>query len=310
MNTRKCVVIGCGSVGATCAYTLMDAGLFNSIVLIDANEPKAQGEALDIAQGVPFAKPVNVVSGTYEDIEDAMLIVITAGANQLPGETRLDLIEKNTAIFKKIIPQVVAHNNHAILLIVANPVDVLTNVALKLSGFPRSRVFGSGTVLDTARLKSILGSELHVDSRNIHTFIVGEHGDSELALWSRTYISGLSIDEYCKQMNIAIDKDKLYQHVRDSAYEIIKRKGVTNYAIAMAVKRIASSIVHDENSVLPISSLVEGQYGIDGVCMGLPTIVGIGGAGKTLELSISEDELKKLKDSAKTLKETFEQTGL
>ena len=233
-----------------------------------------------------------------------------AGSVRMLFGKELDLIEKNTAIFKKIIPQVVAHNNHAILLIVANPVDVLTNVALKLSGFPRSRVFGSGTVLDTARLKSILGSELHVDSRNIHTFIVGEHGDSELALWSRTYISGLSIDEYCKQMNIAIDKDKLYQHVRDSAYEIIKRKGVTNYAIAMAVKRIASSIVHDENSVLPISSLVEGQYGIDGVCMGLPTIVGIGGAGKTLELSISEDELKKLKDSAKTLKETFEQTGL
>ncbi len=310
MKTRKCAVIGCGSVGSTVAYTLMNSGLFNSIVLIDANEEKAQGEAMDIAQGVPFAPNVEVYAGGYQDLSDAMLVIVTAGANQQPGETRLDLISKNAAIFKKIIPSVVAHNKDTILLIVANPVDVLTTIALKLSGFAPNKVFGSGTVLDTARLKYILSEKLVVNSKNIHTFMVGEHGDSELALWSRTVISGLPIDDYCQQMNIQLDKEAIYLQVRNSAYEIIKRKGVTNYAIAMAVRRICQSIVRDENSILPVSVFTQGQYGIQDICLGLPTKVNINGVAETLELPVSEQELAALQLSAKTLKETLQKAGI
>lgn len=310
MERRKCAVIGCGSVGSTIAYTLMNSSLFNSIVLIDTNEAKAKGEALDIAQGSPFCDSVDVVAGDYSDISDAMLVIITAGANQLPGETRLDLISKNTSIFKEIIPSIIKYNKKAILLVVANPVDVLTTVALKLSGFPRNRVFGSGTVLDTARLKYLLSEYMEVDSRNIHTFIVGEHGDSELALWSRTFVSGLPINDYCQQMKIDLDKDKIYKTVRNSAYEIISRKGVTNYAIAMAVKRICQSIVHDENSIMPVSVYATGEYGINDICIGLPTKVGRNGVGETLLLPLSKNELCSIQDSAKTLKDNFAKIDL
>ena len=197
-NTRKVAVVGCGFVGAACAFSLMQSGLFSEMVLIDSDPAKAEGEALDIGHGVPFAKPIKIYAGDYDDIKNASLIVITAGANQKPGETRLDLVKKNIGIFKSIIPEIKKRNFKGILLIVANPVDILTTVALKLSGFPENRVFGSGTVLDTARLKSELGERLNVDPRSVHAFIIGEHGDSEIAAWSSANVSGIPLRKFCE----------------------------------------------------------------------------------------------------------------
>ena len=198
MNLQKCAVIGCGAVGATTAYTLLGSGLFSELVLLDIDQKKAEGEAMDIAHGVPFVRPVNVYAGDYPDLADAGLVIITAGAAQSPGETRIDLVRKNVKIFRSIVPQIVRCNRDAILLVVANPVDILTYVTLKLSGFPASRVIGSGTVLDTARFKYLLGEHLEVDPRNIHAFIIGEHGDTELPVWSSANVSGIDLADFCK----------------------------------------------------------------------------------------------------------------
>ena len=310
VNLRKCAVIGCGSVGSTVAYTLMNDNVFTELVLIDSNEAKAQGEAMDIAQGTPFAGAVTVKAGTYSDLKDAGVIIITAGANQRPVETRLELIGRNVAIFKSIIPSITEFNTEAILLVVANPVDVLTTIALKLSGFPANRVFGSGTVLDTARLKHVLSEKLNVDSRNVHAFIIGEHGDSELAVWSKTFVSGIQLEDYCQQFGLNLDKNEVYLAVRNSAYEIISRKGVTNYAIGMAVSRICRSIVDNENYIMPISSLIDGVYeGIEGVCIGLPAKVGQNGVSHPVKLELSAEELAEFKKSAATLAANLKQVG-
>lgn len=310
VNLRKCAVIGCGSVGSTVAYTLMNDKVFTEIVLIDANEAKAQGEAMDIAQGTPFAGAVSVMAGNYCDLSDAGVIIITAGANQRPGETRLDLIGRNAAIFKSIIPSITEYNKEAILLVVANPVDVLTTIALKLSGFPANRVFGSGTVLDTARLKHVLGLKTKVDSRNIHSFMIGEHGDSELAVWSKTFISGIPLDDYCAQFGISLDKQQIYQIVRNSAYEIISRKGVTNYAIGMAVGRICRAIVDNEEYILSVTSLIDGVYdGIEGICIGVPAKVGANGVSHPVRLELSEVELEAFKKSAFAIKDNLSSVG-
>ena len=255
MNLQKCAVIGCGAVGATTAYTLLGSGLFSELVLLDIDQKKAEGEAMDIAHGVPFVRPVNVYAGDYPDLADAGLVIITAGAAQSPGETRIDLVRKNVKIFRSIVPQIVRCNRDAILLVVANPVDILTYVTLKLSGFPASRVIGSGTVLDTARFKYLLGEHLEVDPRNIHAFIIGEHGDTELPVWSSANVSGIDLADFCKVCGKCADMAGLhgiYEEVKNSAYRIIERKGATNYAIAKAVRRIAEAIVRDENSV-PVS---------------------------------------------------------
>ena len=197
-NTRKVVMIGCGFVGAACSFAIMQSGLFSEMVLIDADKSKAEGEALDISHGVPFAKPIKIYAGDYDDIKHASLVIITAGANQKPGETRLDLVKKNISIFKSIIPEIKKREFNGVLLIVANPVDILTTVALKLSGLPENKVIGSGTVLDTARLKYELGNHLNVDSRSVHAFIIGEHGDSEIAAWSSANVSGIPLHKFCE----------------------------------------------------------------------------------------------------------------
>lgn len=306
MNIRKCAIIGCGNVGATTAYALMKSGLFSEIVLIDANKKKAEGEAMDLNHGLPFNSPALIYAGGYADIYDSYLIIITAGAAQKPGETRLDLVKKNTAIFRSIIDNILEYNKKAILLVVTNPVDVLTYVTLARSGFPASRVIGSGTVLDTARLKQLIGQHFEVDSRNVHSFIIGEHGDSELPVFSSANISGVDIEKYChisgKDIHVL---DRLYGDVKNSAYHIIDAKGATYYAIAESVLRICRALVRDENTIMPVSVLANGEYGIEDVCIGLPSIIGYGGVKRVLEIPLDRTERALLKKSADALKEVI-----
>lgn len=309
VNIQKAAMIGCGAVGATSAFSLVQSGLFSELVLIDANQEKAEGEAMDLNHGLPFARPMKVYAGTYDDLADCFLIIITAGAAQKPDETRIDLVNKNVAIFKSIIPEIVKRNTEGILLVVSNPVDILTYVTLKLSGFPASRVIGSGTVLDTARLKYLLGEHLHVDSRSIHAFIIGEHGDSELAVWSSANVSGVDLNHFCElrgHYNHMEAMERIYTDVRDSAYEIIEKKGATYYGIAMAVRRICESIVRDEHSILPVSSLICGHYGLGDVCMGVPTVVGRNGAETVLDIPLSGLEQRKLMASAEALRKVLD----
>ena len=305
VNPRKAAIVGCGFVGASIAFRFLQQGLFSHLVLLDANQAKAEGEAMDLSDGLPYGAAMEITAGTYDDITDCALVVITAGANQKPGETRLDLIEKNTAILQSVIGEITARDFEGILLIVSNPVDVLTYAAWKISGYPRERVIGSGTVLDTGRLKQLLGEELGVDSRNIHAFIVGEHGDSELAVWSEANVSGLDLEDFCRIRGRALDKeemDRLYREVRDSAYEIIRRKGATYYGIAMAVGRIAACIVKDERAVLPVSVVLSGQYGLEGLALSIPSIVGRNGLKEILEIPLSGEEQQALDASARQMK--------
>ena len=306
VNPRKAAVIGCGFVGSATAFTLMQSRLFSELVLLDVNMEKADGEAKDIAHGIPFAGQMKIYAGTYDDAADAAIIIITAGANQKPGETRLDLVQKNTAIYQSIIPEIVKRDFGGILLIVSNPVDILTYVALKLSGLPENRVLGSGTVLDTARLKYALGEHLGVDSRSVHSFIIGEHGDSEIAAWSSTNVSGIPLNDFCEMrghFNHDAAMDAIAEKVKNSAYEIISKKQATYYGIAMSVKRICECIVRNERSILPVSAMMHGEYGIEDITLSMPAIVGIGGVEMHVPIALSEEEAEKLVESAKKLKE-------
>ena len=313
VNLRKVAVIGCGFVGSASAFSLMNSGLFSEIVLIDSDRAKAEGEAMDISHGVPFAREMKIYAGDYDDIVDAAIIIITAGANQKPTETRLDLVHKNVKIFQSIIPEISRRECKGILLIVANPVDILTYTAIKLSGFQENRVIGSGTVLDTARLKSKLSRHLEVDSRSIHAFIIGEHGDSEIAAWSSANVSGIPINEFC-EMRGHYDhekaKEEIADKVKNSAYEIIERKHATYYGIAMAVKRICEVIIRDEKSIMPISSMMHGEHGIDDVVLSMPAIVGKNGLETKVPISLDEKEKIKLKESADTLKRIINDLGI
>lgn len=310
LNPRKVAIIGCGFVGAASAFTLMESGLFSEIVLLDSNKDKAEGEALDISHGVPLAMPVKITAGEYQDISDAAIIIVTAGAGQKIGETRLDLVKKNVNIFKTIIPKIARYNTEAILIIVANPVDILTYAAAKLSGFPENRVFGSGTVLDTARLKFLLGEHLQVDSRSVHAYIIGEHGDSEFAVWSSTNISGVPLKRFCEMRGHFRHEEARHaiaESVKNSAYEIIKRKGATYYGIAMSVKKICEAVVRDEKSVMPVSSIQHGEFGINNVALSLPVIVGKNGVEGIVPISLSDEEQNKLKESAEVLRKVIDE---
>ena len=302
INSRKAAIVGCGFVGSASAFALMESGLFSELVLIDADRNKAVGEALDISHALPFAKPMQLYAG---DISDAAIIIVTAGAGQKPGETRLDLVKKNVGIFKSVIPEITKYNKEGILLVVANPVDILTYTAAKLSGFPSNRVFGSGTVLDTARLKYLLGEHLGVDPRSVHAFIIGEHGDSEIAAWSSANVSGIPLNSFC-EMRGHFNHNKAMHEIADgvkmSAYEIINKKGATYYGIAMSVRRICEAIVRDEKSILPVSSLQKGGYGIEGVALSMPVIVGKHGVEASVPIELNDKEQEDLKKSAETLK--------
>lgn len=308
INSRKAAIIGCGFVGSASAFALMESGLFSEMVLIDVSKEKAEGEALDISHGLPFAKPMQIYAGDYSDISDAAVIIVTAGAGQKPGETRLDLVKKNVGIFKSIIPEIAKYNTEGILLVVANPVDILTYTAAKLSGFPENRVFGSGTVLDTARLKYLLGEHLGVDSRSVHAFIIGEHGDSEIAAWSSANVSGIPLNNFCEMrghFNHQASMDAIAEDVKNSAYEIINRKGATYYGIAMSVKRICEAIVRDEKSILPVSSIQHNNHGISDIALSMPAIVGKDGVEVAVPIELSEQEEQDLKKSADTLQQVI-----
>lgn len=305
INHRKAAIIGCGFVGSATAFCLMQSGLFSELVLLDANKEKAEGEAKDIVHGIPFVGQMKIYAGEYDDIMDAAVIIITAGANQKPDETRLDLVHKNVGIYKSIMPEIAKRNYQGILLIVSNPVDILTYTAHKLSGIPENRIIGSGTVLDTARLKYQLGEHLNVDSRSVHTFIIGEHGDSEIAAWSSANVSGIPLNDFCEMRGHYKHQEsmeRIAETVKNSAYEIISKKGATYYGIAMSVKRICEAIVRDEKSILPISRMMHNEYGVDEVVLSMPAIVGADGIETEVPISLSEEEEKLLQKSADTLK--------
>ncbi len=309
LNYRKAAIIGCGFVGSSSAFALMQSGMFSELVLIDSSFEKADGEALDISHGIPFSKPMKIYAGGYSDIRDASIIIVTAGANQKPGETRLDLVKKNVSIFRSIIPEIIANNRDAILLVVANPVDILTYTAAKLSGYPENRVFGSGTVLDTARLKYELGEHLGVDSRTVHAFIIGEHGDSEIVAWHSANVSGVPLNKFCEMRGFYEHEramERIASSVKNSAYEIIEKKKATYYGIAMSVKRICEAIVRDEKSILPVSFMHHGEYGIDSVALSLPAVVGKDGIETAVPIQLSPEELLELQKSARALKDVIE----
>lgn len=304
INARKGAVIGCGFVGSAIAFTLMQSRLFTELVLLDVNFDKADGEAKDIAHGIPFAGQMKIYAGTYDDIADAAVLIVTAGANQKPEETRLDLVNKNVAVYQSIIPEIAKREFQGILLVVSNPVDILTYAAVKIGGFPEQRVLGSGTVLDTARLKYALSEHLRVDSRSVHAFIIGEHGDSEIAAWSSANVSGIPVDDFCEMrghFNHEETMDRIAEKVKDSAYEIISKKQATYYGIAMAVKRICECIVRDEKSILPVSSMQHGIYGMEGIALSMPAVVGLKGVESHVPIALDEEEMEMLKRSADTL---------
>ncbi|MBO5246784.1 MAG: L-lactate dehydrogenase [Eubacterium sp.] len=312
-NHRKVAVIGCGFVGAACAFALMESGLFTEMVLLDVDRDRAEGEAMDISHGVPFAKPMKIYAGDYQNLSDAAIIVITAGANQKPDETRLDLVHKNVKIFQSIIPQLKECGCNGVLLIVSNPVDILTYVAAKLSGFTENRVIGSGTVLDTARLKRAVADQLTVDSRSVHAFIIGEHGDSEIAAWSGANISGIPLNDFCElrgHYNHPENTARIAESVKNSAYEIIEKKQATYFGIAMSVRRICEVIMRDEKSILPVSSLMFGEYGISDVALSMPAIIGKHGVETRVPIPLSEDEMARLQKSASMLRDILDEVGM
>ncbi len=303
--TNKIVIVGAGFVGATTAYAIMNWGLASEIVLVDINEKKAEGEAMDLSHGAAFVKPVKVRSGGYEECKDARIVIITAGANQEPGETRLDLVHKNTRVFKSIVPEIMKYTKDAILLVVTNPVDILTYVTKKLSGLPSSQVIGSGTVLDTSRFRYLLSEHCRVNPRNIHGYILGEHGDHEVTAWSLTTVAGVPFTDYCvfcgRQCNNEEFREEISRQVRNAAYEIIERKGATYYAVGLGVARIVESILRDENSILTVSTILEGQYGLENVALSLPVILGAEGIVRVLNLDLAPEEEKKLREIGELL---------
>lgn len=289
----RIAVIGAGHVGTTFAYALLWSGLAAEIVLVDADFARAEGEAMDLNHAIAFTRPTRIRAARLEECEGAAIVVVAAGAAQKPGETRLDLLRKNTGMIRAMAPALARRNPDAILLIATNPVDVLTYEACRVSGLPRGRVIGSGTVLDTARFRYLLGTRYGVDPRNVHAFIVGEHGDSEVALWSCAHIAGMPVRE----------KDEaIFRDTRDAAYRIIERKGATYYAVAAGLVRIVESILRDQRSVLTVSSLIDGAYGIRDVCLSLPAVLGRGGVERLLDLELAEEELAALRRSAELLR--------
>lgn len=309
----KVGIIGAGSVGSTTAYALMVQGIGSEIVLVDRNKEKAEGEAMDIMHGQSFVQPIEVRAGEYSDLEDAKVIIITAGAPQKEGESRLDLVQKNTNIFKNIIGEIVKYNKEAILLVVSNPVDVLTYVSMKLSGLPANRVFGSGTVLDSARFRSLISSRCKIAAKNVHGYVIGEHGDSEVPVWSLTNIAGTHIDKYCQiceQPCKGINKEAISKQVKNAAYEIIKKKGSTYYAVALGVAQITKAILRNEDTVLTVSSLLTGQYGMENVSLSLPAVIDNKGIRNVLEIKLNEEEKSAFMNSAKLMRSVISKLNI
>lgn len=312
-HVSKVVIVGAGRVGSTTAYTMMTNGTAGEVVLIDVDKERAVGEALDIAHGLPFGGPVTVRAGDYPECEGADVVIIGAGVAQKPGETRLDLVRNNTEVLRQIVPQITRYNQRCVLLMVSNPVDILTYATWKLSGFPPERVIGSGTSLDSARLRYNLGLYFGVNPRSVHANIIGEHGDTEVPVWSLANIAGMRLDEFCRATGLCHDErdlQEIFEEVRTAAYEIIRRKGSTHYAIGAAVDAIVRTILHDQHTVLTVSSLMEGEYGVDDICLSLPTVLGRAGVLRVLELTLNPEEEEGFRKSAQALKEVANTLGL
>ena len=316
MLKGKVTIIGAGFVGSTIAYTMMLSGLVSEVVLLDINKDKAEGDALDLNHGMSFVSPVKITGGDdYSCIKGSDMLIITAGVGQRPGESRIDLLKRNASVFEDILNKSLKYcSNDTVLLVVTNPVDILTYIAAKISGLPKNMVIGSGTVLDTARLKFLIGEYTGLDPRNVHTYIIGEHGDTEVAAWSATTVAGISLDDYCNickkcGSGSQICKETFYVKTRDAAYEIIEKKGATYYAIALSVKRIVECIIGNENSILTVSSLLDGEYGINDICLSLPTVVNSKGAATILDVPFSQDERKALTASADALSKLAREIG-
>jgi len=311
---RKVVIIGAGNVGSTFAYTLMQSGLAREIVLVDKDAERAQGEAMDLNHGLFFAPPVDIRAGDYDDCADAALIVITAGAKQKPDESRLDLVQRNVKICKDIVGEITSRTSDAVIIIVTNPVDVLTYVTQEVSGWPRARILGSGTVLDSARFRYLLSAHCRVDPRNVHAYVIGEHGDSEVACWSMTHIAGVPMTDYCERtcQHVCSDEDRaqIIEQVRDSAYHVIESKGATYYGVSMALERITSAILRDESSVLTVSLRAGGQYGLRDVCLSLPAIINRNGVDRIIDAALTDAEQEALQRSANVLRDIITQLNL
>ena len=307
---RKVSIIGAGFVGATTAYALMNSGVATEICIYDINMDRAMGEVMGLVHGTSFVKPVDIYAGDISETKDSDIVIITAGAAQKEGETRLDLIEKNYSIFKGFIPQIAAASPNAIILVLSNPCDVLAYITYKLSGFPKERVIASGTVLDTSRLKYVIGKYLNVNNNNVHAYVLGEHGDSEVVSWSTASIAGEKFDEYAKKFDLEWDeeiKSVIEKDVKNAAYEIISRKKATYFAIALATTRIVEAILRNENTILTVSCLMEGQYGIDDVYLAVPAVLNSTGVVRIVNPEITDkEELKKLQDSAEVLKQNIQ----
>ncbi|MHA2315706.1 MAG: L-lactate dehydrogenase [Candidatus Hermodarchaeia archaeon] len=312
-HAPKIALIGIGFVGSSFAYSLMIHGTVSEIVLIDIDRKRAEGEAMDLNHGLSFVQPARIWAGDYADCEGADIVVITAGLAQKPGESRLKLVDRNIEIFRQIIPKIKEYNKKCILLVATNPVDIMTYASLKLSGFPSSRVIGSGTILDTSRLRYLVAEYLRVDPRNVHAYIIGEHGDSEVPVWSLANVAGTRLKDYCPICGQEYDElhlNTMFEQAKNAAYKIIELKGRTYYAIGLGLTRIVESIIRDENAVLTISSFLQDYYGVSDICLSVPTIVNRNGVREVLKLPLEEEEIKQFQNSASTLRNITQSLSL
>ena len=309
-NKRKIVLVGTGMVGMSFAYSALNRAQCDELVLVDVDKKRAQGEAMDLNHGIAFASArMRIYAGGYEDCSDADMVVICAGVNQKPGESRLDLLKRNAAVFQSIIEPVVRSGFGGVFLVATNPVDIMTRVTYELSGFNPNRVFGSGTTLDTARLRYLLGEYFSVDPRNVHAYVIGEHGDSEFVPWSQAMLATKSVADICEQSQgkyCLEEMQRLSQEVRDAAQQIIEAKKATYYGIGMSLVRIARAVLSNESSVLTVSAQLRGEYGQRGVYAGVPCIVNGNGVDRVLELRLNQEEQQKFQESCAVLEESYQ----
>jgi len=307
----KISIIGCGNVGTQYAYALIIRGMARQIVMVDIDRKRLEGEVMDLSHTAPYTEPVSIIAGNYEDIVDSDIVVITVGRNQKPGETRLDLVKKNVELYKQIIPEIQNQAPKAIYLVVSNPVDILSYATYKISGKPENEVFGSGTSLDTARFRFLLAKNCNINPQNVHAYILGEHGDSEFAVWNSAMIGGMLIKDFCKIRKFVdlSDSDKkfqaLFEEVRDSAYQIIEKKGETSYGIGLALTRISQAIINDENTIMPVSVLIQDFCEINDLYLSLPSIINRNGVQEALKIELSSEEVKNFKYSATKIKDVI-----
>lgn len=314
--SSKITIIGAGSVGSTIAYTLSNEDIASEIVMIDVNKQKVAGEVMDIIQGASFRDPISVIAGDYEDASDSDIVIITSGIARKPGQTRIELTQTNVDILKDITPKIVSVAPNALYIIVSNPVDIMTYVFTKISGLPERQVIGSGTLLDTGRLRYALSEYFDIAQRNIHAYVLGEHGDSSFVAWSLAKISGASVDDYAKMMRCYgkefddLDKASMEEYVHKSGGKIIENKGATFYAVSVSVCRLCSLLLSAHNSISTVSTMLHGEYGIEDVCLSIPNLVGPDGATGKVPVHLTDEEVEKLRHSAKVLKDVIAQISL